>query len=220
MKRRQLITGIGLAFFLLLAHTLPAQETDGAFSGDREPVFSVSPDFSMMVGGSFTTAGSAGHFFRHSIAPQISWDTGRSFQLKVGTVFSTTRMHAMHQHHFLVPQMEGSGQMHAGPAAALFSTTVYAVGAYQVNPRLNLIGATWMERTANEADFTPVNPYAFNHNPRGMMLGFDYRVSENLRFGAEVNFSSGFNPYSPLHFNQSPFGTFHSPMPFHQTGRW
>ncbi len=220
MKVQHTIIGLTLAFFLLLASPLPAQEAAGDYFNDREPVFSTSPDFSLQFGSSFTTAGSAGNFFRHSIAPQINWGLGRNFHLEVGTIFSTTRTDLMQGTFPFAPHMAGGEQMYAGQGGSLFSSTAYAVGTYQVNPRLSLVGATWIERSEYDMKDSPMNPYAFQQNPRGMMLGFDYRVSENLRFGAEVNFSSGFDPYSPLHFNRSPFGAFHSPMPFHRGGRW
>ena len=80
----------------------------------------------------------------------------------------------------------------------LFSNTVYAFGAYRLNPHLTITGGTWVENN-NFGAFQPrMNDQAFNLNPRGVMLGFDYKVSENFSFGAQFNMSGGYNPFSPF----------------------
>jgi len=69
-----------------------------------------------------------------------------------------------------------------------------------------------------------MNPMAFDMRSHGATFGFDYRVSENFSFGAQLNMSSGANPYHPL-FNRHYFGSglpggLHSPAPFHKYDRW
>ena len=84
-----------------------------------------------------------------------------------------------------------------------------------------------MERNNMDMPEMRMNPMAFDTNPRGMVFGFDYRVSDNFSFGAEVNVSRGYNPFNPLYnrgFYDPAFGgprsPFHGPSPFHRNPRW
>ncbi len=178
-------------------------------------------DFSLDLGTSFTAFSGAGGMFTNSIAPRLNWDAGKNFHLEVGTVFSSSRISGMHSGMLYNPAGPDAGALMQGADGQLFSSMVYAIGSYKVSPRLSIHGATWMERSSFDMSEMPaMNPHAASTNPQGMMMGFDYKVTENFRFGAEVNFSTGQNPYNPAYMHQSPFGGFHSPSPFHRQGRW
>ncbi len=188
---------------------------------DNEEEASPAYDLSFTAGTSFSSFSGAGGMFTNRLAPRLNLDMGKDFHLEVGTIFSSSRISGMPVG--LVPEgtLQGSGATFQQADGHLFSSTVYALGAYQLSPRLSIHGATWFERNNLDMQDMPVmNPHAVSQSPQGMMLGFDYQVTENFRFGAEVNVSSGYNPYAPMHFQQSPFGGFHNPSPFHRPGRW
>jgi len=205
-----------LLLLLVMAVSSPgfAQDVDGRLL-EQEAAFTPSPQFGMQFGTSFTAGGYGGSMFSQTISPHLNWDLSRNFHLEVGTVFS-------------------SGQFRGGSAIApfglagepsamqslegqrFFSTTVYAYGSYKVNPRLSLTGGTWVERNDMGTVDRQMNPMAFDTNPRGMMFGVDYKITDNLRFGAEINMSSGVNPFNPL--QQGHFSPHRAPgpMPFYR----
>lgn len=221
MTTRNIFIGLVLVLFLMFLSPASAQEASDYSLMDRETVFAASaPFFSVDVGSSFTTAGPAGSFFAHRVAPRLGLAPRNDLQLYVGTVFTSTRMNNMQGLFPYGSQLTGGEQMITGSDGSLFSATIYAYGAYKVNPRLSITGGTWVERTGFDMQHMYPEPMALQQNPRGMMLGFDYKVSENFRFGAEVSVSSGISPYAPMHFQQHPFGGFHHPSPFRRTGPW
>ncbi len=178
-----------------------------------------NPRFGMQFGSMFTAGGAYGNMFSNSIAPRLNMDLSKDFHLEVGTIFSTSRFSGS----------PGQGLFSYGSESTLFdqpaamnSATMYAFGVYRLNPKLSISGGTWFERTNFDMSQTTMNPYAMNQNPRGMMLGLDYRVTENLRFGVEVSASSGMSPMTaPGLYQHSAFpGGFYNHNPFHRYGRW
>ncbi len=197
-----------LLIFLLAPLFLAAQENNDSSSEllkGKYSFLSAKPTFGLQLGSSFTT-GLGGHsLFSHSVSPQVQFQPGQRFSVVVGSVFSTGSLSGGMP---FASQPEGNGR--------LYSNTIYAYGAYQVNSRLTLTGGAWTERNNMNAFFTPqMNPQAFNTNARGMMFGMDFRISDNLRFGAEINVSQGPNAFSPL-YNNGPFQS----SPFHRRNPW
>ncbi len=220
-KTRETIVICLLIAVFFGSSTAVAQDSSRFDLFDNEEEASPAYDLSFTAGTSFSSFSGAGGMFTNRLAPRLNLDMGKDFHLEVGTIFSSSRISGMPVG--LVPEatLRGSGAMFQQADGHLFSTTVYALGAYQLSPRLSIHGATWFERNNLDMQDMPVmNPHAVSQSPQGMMLGFDYQVTENFRFGAEVNVSSGYNPYTPMHFQQSPFGRFHNPSPFHRPGRW
>ncbi len=217
--KNSFISLLALAF---LFGSLPLMSQNGESGSLFDPIEEepAQTDFSLDVGTSFTSFSGSGGMFTNSIAPRLNWDTGKNFHLEVGTVFSSSRYNGLHggvsQSMAFQPGnnlLEADGQM--------FSSMVYAIGSYRVSPRLSIHGGTWMERNSFDMrEMNAMNPQAVSNNPQGMMMGFDYKITENLRFGAEVNFSTGYNPYNPAYMHQSPFGGRHHPSPFHRRDRW
>ncbi len=224
MKARGLIFSTFLILYLTVS--IPLSGQDGAssvFSGEL-PVYSSTPHFGVQMGSMFTSGLMGGSMFTHSVAPSFNWDVSQRFNLHVGTIFSTSLMNGMNPLFPYTPHMAGGESINILDGQRFSSSTFYAVGSYQVSPRLTLIGGTWLER--NNMHDMGMNPQAFDTSPRGGMFGFDYRITENFRFGAEFNVSSGYNPFNPL-YNRGMYGSgldrnsgFHSPSPFHRGGRW
>ncbi len=220
MKTQEPIMIFLLLAFLFGSFTVLAQDASRVDLFDNEEEARPLYDLSFTAGTSFSSFSGAGGMFTQSIAPRLNLDLGNDFHLEIGTLFSSSRISGMPLGLTPAGEGNGSGYLFQQADGHLFSSTVYALGAYQVSPRLSIHGATWFERNNFDMQDMPVmNPYAVRQNPQGMMLGFDYKVTENFRFGAEVNVSTGYNPYAPMNFQQSPFGGFHHPSPFHRTGR-
>ncbi|MFN3554997.1 MAG: hypothetical protein ACK4VN_03430 [Bacteroidales bacterium] len=167
-------------------------------------IFSSRPTLGMQLGSSFSTGFGGYSVFSQSLSPHMNWQANRNFSLTVGSHFTTANMGGN------FPAMGASAGLMPD---RLFSTTLYAFGSYQLNPRLTLTGGAWTEQNNFNAMFQPqMNPQAFDMNARGMMMGMDYRITDNLRFGAEINISRGYNPFLPYGYGSQPF---HS-SPFHR----
>lgn len=206
MKTRFYIYCIIFAAFMAVAAPLNAQFA--------------SPRFGMQFGSMFTAGGSYGNMFSNSIAPRLNMDLSKDFHLEVGTIFSTSRLSGYNANQGLFSP--GSEFMLFDQPTSMNTATMYAFGVYRLNPKLSISGGTWFERSSFDMSQTNMNPYAMNHNPRGMMIGLDYRVTENLRFGVEMSASSGMSPMTaPGLFQHSAFpGGFYNHNPFHRYGRW
>jgi hypothetical protein len=205
MKTRILISCIVIAVVLLFTSPAVAQFTN--------------PQFGMQFGSVLSSTGGFGNSFTNSIAPRLNLGVTKDFHLEVGTIFSSTRFNGAIP--FYGVQPNGNETSLFNQNSGMFSTTMYAFGVYQVNPRLSISGGTWLERTNFDMTETAMNPYPFDNNPRGMMLGLDYKVTENLRFGFEVSASSGMSPMSPGLYQHSAFpGGYNNRNPFSRYGRW
>lgn len=221
MKTKGLYTFILAAAMLLI---MPAGSFAQGEENDSKPAESsgqalLSPQFMLGTGTSLTTGGSAFNMFSNWVTPRLSWDTGNQFQLEVGTILSTTRMDGTA--FSTGTQRQEAGMVAFGDGTRVSRGTFYALGTYQVNPRLSITGGTWVERSGFDMADTPVQGYNYQQNPKGMMLGFDYEVTENFRFGAEINVSGGQNPFSPRGFGHSPFpGGMYNRTPFPGLGAW
>ena len=198
MKLRIYISCLVICLFLLVTTPADAQNT--------------TPHFGLELGTSFGTAGAGTSLFSHSLAPSLSWDISKNFQFVAGTILTSARMNG------LMSQYGSNGHaLFVNPSTVMQSTTVYAFGVYHLNQRLSITGGTWFERAHFDMQESFLNPYTSHQNPQGVMLGLDYRVNENLRFGIEVNASRGVSPFYPTSFQHSPFhGNFNTHRPFHR----
>ena len=214
MKSKMMLATALILFLLVVSSPACAQGTDEGLTG-QETAFSPSSKFGMQFGTAFTTGGYGGSMFTNTISPHLGLDVSRDFHLELGTIFSSGQIRGgstvapfgLAGDHGAVQNLQGQ---------RMFSTTIYAYGSYKVNPRLSLTGGTWVERRDMGEFDQQMNPMAFDTNPRGMMFGFDYKVTDNLRFGAEINMSSGVNPFNPLHQHQFSPHRFNSSMPFYR----
>lgn len=189
---------------LLIAQDQPAQQP-GLLDGEYS-LFSSRPVLGMQMGSTFTT-GFGGSLFSQSFSPHLQFTPGQNFSLVVGTVFSTSSLSS--GNYFISP----SG---TEMPSRFLSNTVYAFGAYQVNTRLTITGGAWTEQNNFNLMQNQMNPQAFDMNARGMMMGMDLRITENLRFGAEISVSRGQNPFNSY---SGGFGGYNS-NPFHRRYPW
>lgn len=194
-----------LLFALCAILTMGAMMPVSAQQMDGRPF--QTPAFGMSVGSSFTSGLNGGGLFSQSIAPYLKWNASPRWELVVGTLFLSSQFNGINT---FSPFSDFQGSAQAMPQR-MFSTTVYASGAYQVNDKLTLSGSTWLEHNNMPQRFeAQMNPMAFSANGKGMMIGLDYRLGENMSLGAQISMSSGFNPYSPSFFNQNRNSIFQS----------
>ncbi len=206
MKIRVYITCIFLCLVLYLASPVYSQQT--------------APHVGLEVSSAFGTAGSSASMFSHSLAPNLTWDVSKDFQFVAGTIFSTTRFNGLP---LAASNIGGNQALFGHDGGRMLSSTVYAFGVYHVNQRLSVTGGTWFEHAHyNMHDSFLNNQFDMQQNPKGMMLGLNYRVNENLRFGVEVSTGTGYySPFYPMSFQQSPFhGNFHNNRMLQPHNRW
>ncbi|HSV88631.1 MAG TPA: hypothetical protein VLH61_08315 [Bacteroidales bacterium] len=204
---------------LLLSWSLPLSAQTSLFSNDRGLwQGGWSPRFGFEIGTSFMTGAGAGSLFSQSIAPQFRFNPNQRLSFVVGSVFTSGQLSGNFGTPFL-GMGATQGNFIASPQN-MFSATFYAAGTYRVNERLSISGAGWVERN-NMHKFQPqMNPQAFNLNPRGVMVGFDYLISPNFSFGAQINVNQGYNPFNPFLMPQGFHGGFFPRSPFHPGINW
>ncbi len=198
-----------ILWFLFPAHLIAQDQptVQPELLNDDYSLYSSSPRFGMQMGSTFST-GFGGSMFTQSFAPYLRFQPGQNFSLTAGTIFSTSNFSGG------VPMfMNVSG---AEMPNSYLSNTIYAFGAYQVNPRLTITGGAWTEQNNFNMMHDQMNPQAFDLNARGMMMGMELRITENLRFGAEVNVSRGSNPFNPYSAGPGYYQT----SPFHRRYPW
>ncbi len=194
-----------IIFFALLG--IPAllsaqgsKSSDAGLLSNQYTFMGASPVLGVQMSSSFSSGFAGAGMFSQSIAPQVQFKPGKNFSVIAGSILSSS-------------SFSGGNNFLAAPSASsrFFSTTVYALGAYQLNPRLTLSGGAWGERNnLNDMLTGPqMNPQAFNMNAGGIMMGLDYKITENLRFGAEINVSRGTDPFNP-YMNNNPFNSYNT----------
>ncbi len=193
---------------MLLASQDQSQQLNqgaGLLSGEYS-LLSQQPNFGLQMGTSFSSGFGGGSLFSQSISPYMQLQPGQNFSLMVGTTFTTGQFSGVQ------PLQSSLG---AEMPQRMNSAVVYAMGAYQVNQKLTITGGAWTERNnMNLVQEPQMNSQAFNNNARGMMLGMDYQINDKMSFGAEVNISTGHNPFNP--YSSNPFRS----NPFHRNNPW
>jgi len=211
MKKIKIVSAILYIVFISLLFPKFANSQLLSSSERGQFLNNTSADLNLQVGTSFTTGFGSDSFFTHSIAPSINWQASDQLTVQAGTMFSSSSFSGQQQS--ILFQGAESGNEYDLFQDNLFSSRTYAFGYYEMNENLTLMGGGYIE-SSNANINTQMNPQAFNFDAKGMMMGFDYKINDNMSIGAEFNFRSGyspyssrFNPYSSPGFNQSPFNT-------------
>jgi len=115
------------------------------------------------------------------ISPSYSFSPLNNLKLDIGMTFSSSSLFGNQAQPLVGFQSAGIPNTGYSYRSGLY----YAAASYQLNPKLVLKGAGYIERN----NFTPLmNSQAFsNKKSQGMMLGFDYSFNENFHFGAEIH---------------------------------
>lgn len=150
------------------------------------------PSFNISFGTTFASTFGSGSYFGTYVSPHISYPVSKRFTLRVGGTLTTTLGNTYNE-----PYPNRAGFSYFGNFNRSF---VYAEGAYQLNDRLIVTGTVYKEFNLNQNPF-PTNE-AVSYDNKGMILGVDYKVSENVFIRGQVEISNGRNPYqySPMGF--------------------
>jgi len=144
------------------------------------------------VGASFSNLGGFGSMYTNYISPQISYPLSEKLSLQVGGVFSTNLLTGQGS---IIPSFTGNLRNNTFSQYLL-----YAKGMYQLSDKLE-IRSSVIKSIDNTPDLFRMNSNLLNLNYESYSLGFDYKLSNSVRFGANFNIINDKNP-----FYLRPFG--------------
>ncbi len=210
MKSLKII--VVITFALIISFFFPKEVQSQLFPSSGSGLFynNSSLNYDLRLGTSFSTGFGGSSFFMHSIAPSINWAASERFTIQAGTVFSSVSFSGIQQN-TMIHGFDNSYEQ-SFLQDNFYSNLTYALGFYRINENLTFMGGAYFE-SSNLGQHLQMNQKAFDLNAKGMIMGFDYRISNNMRIGAEFNFRSGhspsfyqFSPYSsPGFYRSSPF---------------
>jgi hypothetical protein len=159
----------------------------------------------MEMGTSFGVGSGGGGLFGIYAAPHISYKVTPKFRINFGAMIRNSNF----INYYNPYGFESLSRFENN----ITQTFVYIEGEYLVNDRL-LVHARGYKEIArfNQPD---INSKALGLDNGGVALGFDYKVTDNFHFGAEVSFNKGnapYNPYSPYLNNGFVPGGFNNPF--------
>lgn len=137
-----------------------------------------------------------------TIAPALNYMVTPKFKIEVGGVLVTGN-----NNFYQAPVGETQRSVFQKSNQAL----VYAEGQYLLSDRLVISGSVFKSFDPNTS--SKLNPYALDY--KGMNIGFDYKVSKNITFGASLRYSNGnsyMNPGSMGFYSPSSVDIFGNPL--------
>jgi len=156
---------------------------------------------------SFTTGMSTGFgansptLFNTWVSPRVGYQVNPKLHLDFGTTLATSNYQSLYT---------PFGEYRVKQPGNIMTTTVFVNGAYQVSDKLTVFGSGYKQMEIAGKKET-VNPRALDFNSEGMNVGFEYRLNENMKFGAEIGISRGspgtMYPYNPI-FNRGSFNPY------------
>jgi hypothetical protein len=158
--------------------------------------------FGSDISSSVSVGTSFGNGFTTSyIAPNIYQTIGQKLTLNYGAVLSTGSGNA-----FIYNDL-GYGQI-----VPSNSNTFYVNGTYQISERLAVKSTIVVENS----DYSGVGNDMNNFNSNMVMMGLEYKISDNVRLQAEIGMQQGFHPYSYLLNPNNTYYMQHGISPFYR----
>lgn len=157
--------------------------------------------FGLEMGTSIGLSSGNGSLFGVYVSPHVKYKVSPKFSVNFGATISNSNFIS-----YLSPYgFENTIRFNNN----ITQTFLYAEGQYQVNNRLMINAKGYKEiYRFNEPQ---INPRALDLDGGGVAFGFQYKVTENLHFGAEIGLRKGntpYNPYSVGSFGQPGFNNF------------
>ncbi len=215
MQTFKMIQVAGVA--LLLIFFSPQDVQSQLFTSPGNGLFSdnQSLNYDLRLGSSFTTGFGSGSFHTHSIAPSVNWAASERFTVLAGTLFTYSAFPGLQQN-TMIGGFDNTYEQ-SFLSDNIYSNLTYTLGFYRVSENLTFMGGAYFE-SSNLGQNAEMNPEAFNFNAKGMIMGFDYKISDKMRIGAEFNFRSGHSPY---YYHFSPYSSpgFYQSSPFDNSRR-
>ncbi len=140
----------------------------------------VSMEMGVGISGSIYGAGAYTY-----MSPFLSYRVSPKFRLDVGASY--------------IQGFNNSGinDFYFGKNPAYLS--VFARGNYLVSDKLMISGAVYKTFDLTQPQTSDLNSQKRSLNNYGIMVGAEYKVTENLTIGAQLNFSDRNTNYNPLH---------------------
>ncbi len=165
---------------------------------------------SVEMGTGFTSLSTGGSIFGNYISPHLEYDVSPSFTIIAGGSFSFNQYNNMPQSLVVNNNTNYSQQ-------GLTDHSLFMSGRYMINENLFMTGTVYREQ--GHMPTMLMNRGVLDYSNQGMSMGVEYRVSNNIRFGAEVGVNRTNNPYhyfSPFTdpFHNRPGRSRHRMHPF------
>ena len=188
-----------LILFLMISMMAGAQVLQPGFNGRdtlaHEPnLYSLTQDkkldLSFEVGTTFGVVGNHGNYFGTYVSPRLQYPVSNRFTARAGMV---------------ITHLSGNGfyspfesRQYSGRTTG---SLVFVEGAYKVNSRLTLTGATFHEIDVEPSLTRDNKPLMQDNSYKGVIMGLDYQLGENVFIRGQVEFSNGRSPYgfSPMY---------------------
>ena len=150
------------------------------------------------VGTSFSSFSSGGNMFGNYVSPQLQLDISPSFSIVTGGRFSFNQYNNLLQpvvvHSSVAPVRQGPSDY-----------SIFMSGRYMINENLIMTGTVYKDQGYLPMLF--MNRGGMEYDSRGMSMGLEYRITDNLRFGAEIGMTRTNNPYHFYSPFSDPFGS-------------
>ncbi len=161
----------------------------------RLPIQNTNKKLNVNVNMGTSVAVSHGNFYSsYYVAPAFNYQVNPRLNVRVGVVYMNAT---------IPPISISENQSYSYPAVNNIS--VFTEGRYSVNPRLTLSGSAYKQVNTNTQS---MNPKALDYGMQGVSVGFDYKLSEGIHVGAQINFQNNTNPYYNPYYRYSPYGMY------------
>ena len=215
MKLRSFLLFSFAILFVVFSHGQSLSDTLPAAASDDSAVvipFNFNPgllpakpankvSFGLEMGTSFGVSSGSGGLFGVYVSPHVKYNVSPKFSVNFGASISNSNYI-----NYLSPYgFENTVRFDNN----ITQTFLYAEGQYQVNNRLMINAKGYKE--IYRFDEPQINPRALDLDGGGVAVGFQYKVTENFHFGAEIGMRKGntpYNPYSVGNFGQPGFNNF------------
>ena len=194
-----------LLFFLLASFPVSSQNlfNNGATTRGAGWLTGQLPEnarFNIEFGTSFSSFSSGTSMLGNYISPQLQYDLSPSFSIIAGGKFSFNQYGNLPKsvvvHNNSAPVQQG-----------LTDYSMFMSGRYMINDNLFMTGTVYSDQ--GHMPMLMMNQGGVDYNSQGMSMGIEYRVSDNVHFGAEVGVNRTNNPYQYLSPFSDPFGNRH-----------
>jgi hypothetical protein len=183
----------------------PSPGLESYFSKYQKKDLNQNIRFSFDVGASFSNIGGFGSVFTNYLSPQINYPLSGKINLQIGGIIATNYLAGSG---LMIPDFNGTLK-NSSFSQYLF----YTKGVYQLNDKIK-IRSSVIKSIDNTPDIFKMNSYPLNMNYENYSIGFDYKISNSVRFGATFNLMNSRNPYfsSPFDTKTNVFSPYYNPF--------
>ncbi len=182
---------------IVVSDTLSLQNDVSLITNDVKPItkrFYTGVDVNM--GYMFSVKGGGGPFM--TLAPHVTYPLTNKLSLSAGISGGFGNVY--------LPYLASEGQSGMLPMTQMF---IYASGNYQVNEKLSVSGSAYKRVIDVKNPNSSVHP-ATSFDNKGVSVGFNYKITNNISFGAQIHVDSPSPDYnslfSPYGFSAPPYG--------------